>query len=230
MSHLGCRNFTVLCMSTLSPIFHVNKQWERDLQSPCQINPLLAPINGFSVPLGEIPVPPMACEVSTVSTNPTLVLTTLFLCFRHTSFSVTQTCHHLVCSFKDGFCCVDQASPELVILLTPLPKYYLFFLKLLFIAVEAEVSLLHIGSCCDSPHVEAREKLCRVSSFCLYEGFRDGTHCQASLARVLSTKPSHQTCLLFSNSRRKICSYSLKKSMKKQNKQTKNPTTLDLCL
>lgn len=137
MSHLDCRNFTVLYMSTLSPIFHVNQQWERDLQSPCQINPLLAPINGFSVPLGEIPVPPMACEVFTVSTNPTLVLTTLSLCFRHTSFSVTQTCHHLVCSFKEGFCCVDQAGPELVILLTPLPKYYLFFLKLSFIAVEA---------------------------------------------------------------------------------------------
>lgn len=72
------------------------------------------------------PISSHGCEVSTVSTNPTLVLTTLFLCFRHTSFSFTQTCHHLICSFEEEFCCVDQAGPDLVILLTPLLKYYLF--------------------------------------------------------------------------------------------------------
>lgn len=83
---------------------------------------------------------------------------------------------------------------------------------------------LRIGSCCHSPHVEARGKLCRVSSFCLYEGFRDGTHCQASMARILSTKPSHQPCLLFLNSGRKIYSYSLKNPLRsKTNKQIKTP-------
>lgn len=62
------------------------------------------------------------------SLNP--ALTTLFLSFRHTRFSFTQTCHHPVSSFKKELRCVDHTGLELVILLTPIPKYYLFFLKI----------------------------------------------------------------------------------------------------
>lgn len=64
--------------------------------------------------------------------EPSPALTALSLGFRHTTFPLFKHATILpVLSFEEGFLCVDQASSEIVILLTPLPNYYLFFKKFL---------------------------------------------------------------------------------------------------
>lgn len=67
------------------------------------------------------------------------------------------------CPFFQELRCIDPAGLELVTLLTPLPKYYLFFLKVILI------DYLGVGSgCCHSTHMEAKGQLHGQLSLHLY--------------------------------------------------------------